>query len=437
MLFRSHVRLPAAAWGEKDGTVTNSERRISRQRAVLDLPGEAKPDWWIVTQVARRMGWRTAFAYDRPADIFREHARLSAYQNDGARLFDLRAQVAIGNQAYDALAPFRWGGDAFVDGRFPTADGKARLIPVQQTALQDPLPKWPMTLNTGRYRDHWHTMTRTGLSPKLARHRDEPLVEVHPDDAADLGLADRGFARVSTPQGESLFRVTLSGGQRRGELFVPIHWTDQQSTGGRTGLLPRPLVDPHSGQPGFKSTPAAIAPVAVAWRGFLLAAGALGQPDCLWATRVRVPGGVLFELAGEGDPARLDALLPKGERVEAIDHARGSRRLAVLQDGKLAAAMFVTCDGRLPPREWLIAQIGEAASRTVLAGTAPGAREDRGPIICLCFDVGLKTIVAAIGSQQLTSVEAVGAALSAGTNCGSCRPSIRRILEENRSAANG
>jgi assimilatory nitrate reductase catalytic subunit len=432
----AHVRLPAAAWGEKDGTVTNSERRISRQRAVLDLPGEAKPDWWIVTQVGRRMGWRTAFPYDRPAEIFREHARLSAYQNDGARLFDLREQVAIGNHVYDALAPFRWGGEPFADGRFPTMDGKSRLVPIRQMELQDPLPKWPMTLNTGRYRDHWHTMTRTGLSPKLARHRDEPLVEVHPDDAAELGLADRGLARVSTPQGESLFRVTLSTGQRRGELFTPIHWTDQHSTGGRTGLLPRPLVDPHSGQPGFKSTPAAIAPVATEWRGFLLATGEVKQPDCLWATRVQVAGGVLYELAGQGDPAQLDALLPKGERVEAVDRARGSRRLAVLKDGKLAAALFVTREGLLPSREWLIAQIGEAASPAVLAGAPPGAREDRGPIVCLCFDVGLKTIVSAVASQQLTSVEAVGAALSAGTNCGSCRPAIRRLIEQNRSVAN-
>nr|WP_240700280.1 nitrate reductase [Sphingomonas gei] len=432
----AHVRLPAAAWGEKDGTVTNSERRISRQRAMLDLPGEAMPDWWIVKEVAARMGWRTAFAYDRPADIFREHARLSTYQNGGARLFALPGQAALGNAAYDALEPYRWGGDAFADGRFPTPDGKARLIPVQQMAPQDPLAKWPMTLNTGRYRDHWHTMTRTGLSPKLARHRDEPLVEVHPEDAVELGLADRGLARVSTPQGESVFRVTFSAGQRRGELFVPIHWTDQHATGGRAGLLPRPLVDPHSGQPGFKSTPAAIAPVAVAWRGFLLAAGEVRPPDCLWATRVQVPGGVLYELAGEGDPAQLDALLPKGERIEALDRARGSRRLAVLQDGKLAAALFVTREGLLPSRDWLIAQIGEAASPTVLAGTAPGAREDRGPIVCLCFDVGLKTIVHAVASQQLTSVEAVGTALSAGTNCGSCRPAIRRLIEQNRSAAN-
>ncbi|HVJ03492.1 MAG TPA: molybdopterin-dependent oxidoreductase [Sphingomonas sp.] len=432
----AHVRLPATAWGEKDGTVTNSERRVSRQRPIFPAPGETKPDWWIVKEVGRRMGWRTAFAYDRPADIFREHARLSAYQNGGARLFDLGSKVAIGNQDYDTLEPFRWGGDAFADGRFPTASGKARLVAVRQMVLQDPLPKWPLTLNTGRYRDQWHTMTRTGLSPKLARHREEPLVEVHPEDIEALGLTDGGLARVSTPQGESIFRVAASDGQRRGEIFTPIHWTDQQATGGRTGLLPRPLTDPHSGQPGFKSTPAAIAPVPVEWRGFLLATGEIERPACLWAVRVAVPSGSLYELAGNGRAEALEALLPKGERVEAIDHSRGTRRIAVMREGKLVAALFVTQTGLLPTRDWLIAQLGQAAGPTLLAGAPPGAREDRGPIVCLCFDVGLKTIVKAIGSQQLTSVEAVGAALSAGTNCGSCRPAIRQLIEENRSAAN-
>jgi assimilatory nitrate reductase catalytic subunit len=431
----AHVRLPAAAWGEKDGTVTNSERRVSRQRPIFAAPGDAKPDWWIVKEVARRMGWRTAFAYDRPADIFREHARLSTYQNGGARLFDLAGKVAIGNQDYEALEPFRWGGEAFADGRFPTPSGKARLVPVRQMELQAPLARWPLTLNTGRYRDQWHTMTRTGLSPKLARHREEPLVEVHPADVEALGLADGGLARVSTPQGESLFRVSASDGQRRGEIFTPIHWTDRQATGGRTSLLPRPLTDPHSGQPGFKSTPAAIAPVSVEWHGFLLAADEIARPDCLWAVRVAVAGGTLYELAGNGAAEGLEAVLPKGERIEAIDRSRGSRRIAILRDGKLAATLFVAKSGLLPSRDWLIAQLGEAAGPALLAGAPPGAREDRGPIVCLCFDVGLKTIVGAIASQQLTSVEAVGTALSAGTNCGSCRPAIRRIIEENRSAA--
>ncbi|MGB3928675.1 MAG: molybdopterin-dependent oxidoreductase, partial [Sphingobium sp.] len=428
----AHVRLPAAGWGEKDGTVTNSDRTISRQRAFLPLPGEARPDWWIVTQVARRMGWRSAFAYDRPADIWREHARLTAYQNDGARLLNLRAHATIGNDAYDAMEPFRWGGAPFADGRYPTPDGKARLVLTKQMDLQPPLRDWPLTLNTGRYRDQWHSMTRTGLSPKLARHREEPLVEVHPDDAQALGLADGDLARVATPQGDSLFRAHLTEGQRPGEIFTPIHWTDQVSTGGRTGLLPRRLVDPHSGQPGFKSTPASLAKVTAEWKGFLILRGT--EPvtlPCLWATRVTVSGGTLYEIAGNGDPARLETCLPKGDRVEAIDQTRGTRRIAILRDGRLAAVLFVTRTGLLPSRDWLIGQLeAEQVTASVLAARGPGARPDKGATICVCFDIGLNQIVAAIRDQSLVDVPAIGQAIGAGTNCGSCRPALANILAQ-------
>ena len=427
------VRLPAAGWGEKDGTVTNSDRTVSRQRPFLALPGEAKPDWWIVKEVARRMGWRNAFAYDRPADIWREHARLTAYQNDGARLLNLRAQATIGNDAYEAMEPFRWGGERpFADGRFSTADGKARLVLTKQMDLQEPLKAWPMTLNTGRYRDQWHTMTRTGLSPKLARHREEPLVDIHPQDAEELGIADGDIARVSTAQGNSIFRASFSEGQRRGEIFTPIHWTDQISTGGRTGLLPRPLVDPHSGQPGFKSTPAAIEKVATEWKGFLILRGE--QPakvPCLWATRITVPGGALYEVAGNGDPARLEACLPKGDRVEAVDLARGTRRIAIIRDGRLAGVLFVTRTGLLPSRDWLIGQLeAEEVGASVLAARGPGNQPDKGPTICVCFDIGLNQIVAAIRDQSLVDVPAIGKAIGAGTNCGSCRPALANILAQ-------
>lgn len=427
----AHVRLPAAAWGEKDGTVTNSERCVSRQRPIFDLPGEAKPDWWIVKEVARRMGWRSAFAYDRPADIWREHVRLSTYQNDGARRFRLD-RVTAGNTEYETMAPFRWGDDAFAAGHFPTPDGRARLVTVEQRPIEKSLPRWPMTVNTGRYRDQWHTMTRTGLAPRLARHREEPLVEIHPGDAARLEIVDGGLARVSTPRGESLYRVAISDAQRPGELFVPIHWTDRVSNGGRTGLLPRPLVDPHSGQPGFKATPATIAPVAAEWRGFLLARGELGaMPNCLWATRVAVPEGALWELAGNGDAVAIERLLPAGERIEASDPARGTRRIAILKDGRLAAVLFVTRSGALPPRDWLIAQLSApAVAPMLLAGRAPGASVDRGPIVCVCFDIGARTIVDAIRHDGLADVAAVGAALRAGTNCGSCRPAIARLIAE-------
>ena len=437
----AHVRLPAAGWGEKDGTVTNSDRTISRQRALFPAAGEARPDWWIITQVARRMGWGSAFAFDRAADIYREHARLSTYRNGGARLFDLKRHVAISNPDYDAMEPWRWGGTPFADGRFPTDDCKARLVPVRQRTLGAPLALWPMTLNTGRYRDQWHTMTRTGLSPRLARHRQEPLVELHPEDAAALAITEGDLAQVATPQGESLFRATMNAGQRRGEIFTPIHWTDRQSTGGRTGRLARALVDPHSGQPGFKASPARVARRDVAWRGFLIARDVPERIDAAYATRVRVPQGWLVELAGDGDPAPLaKALLPKGERIESVDAARGALRCVVRREGRVVAALFVARSGLLPRRDWLIEQLqaDEAApSIELLAGRPAAPPPDRGAIVCVCFDVGMKTIMAAIARQGLTSVEAVGAALSAGTNCGSCRPAIQRLIGDTKEAAHG
>jgi assimilatory nitrate reductase catalytic subunit len=437
----AHVKLPAAAWGEKEGTVTNSERTISRQRAVLQAPGEARPDWWIVTEIARAMGWRQAFTYDRPADIYREHARLSAYRNQGKRLFDIGHHAALPNTGYEAMEPFRWGGAPFADGRFPTPNGKARLVPVEQRQLDGSLPKWPLTLNTGRYRDQWHTMTRTGLSPKLSQHRREPMVEIPFADAEERGIGDGDLVRVITPQGESVFRAAVSEGQRRGEIFVPIHWTDRQSNGGRAGLLPRALVDPHSGQPGFKATRARIEKLVIEWRGFLIARAVPERIPAAYFTKVRVGRGWLVELAGTRDPASLaKALLPEGERVEIADAARGGMRIAVLEAGCLGAALYITRNGCLPDRAWPIAQLaaaGAASSVELLAGRPAKPLPDDGPIVCACFDVGMNTIVEAIVSQELLSVEAVGVALSAGTNCGSCKPAIRRLIGETKEAANG
>jgi assimilatory nitrate reductase catalytic subunit len=425
----AHVKLPAHGWGEKDGTVTNSERMISRQRRFLGVPGEAKSDWWALAEVAKRMGWADAFDWRDQSEVFDEFSAMTRFENDGARVLEL-PQVFD----YDRMKPFRWGGlSPFAAGRYPTPDAKARLVPVQST----PRPQnseFPLRLNTGRYRDQWHTMTRTGLSPKLAQHRREPLVEVHPDTVQRTGLIDGGLAHVQTPHGTSIFRVSANPGQRRQELFVPIHWTDQTSGGGRTGLLPGQDRDSISGQPGFKNTPARITPYAPLWQGFLVSSVETAVPDCDYWTRVRTTHGIVFELAGRSDAALLTQLLPDGDRIEMADAQRGTIRAAVLHDGQLQAALFIARQGDLPPRDWLAAQLGaaEASSIELLAGRPAIAQPDRGPIICACFDVGMKTIVEAIGTKALTSVEAIGAALRAGTNCGSCRPSIARMLEQQK-----
>ncbi|WP_221794628.1 molybdopterin-dependent oxidoreductase [Aquisediminimonas sediminicola] len=428
----AHVKLPALGWGEKDGTVTNSERRISRQRGFLAPAGEARPDWWIIAQVAQRMGWADAFDFPNAASIFREFAAQTGFENQGARVLDIGDYADISDVDYDALEPFVWGGASpFADRPFTTSNGKANLV-LAKPAQREADPAFPFRLNTGRYRDQWHTMTRTGLSPKLSQHRREPLVEIHPDDAQALHIQDGGLAEVATPHGASIYRVSVTDGQRRGELFVPMHWTDQFSSAGRTGLLPGKDRDPVSGQPGFKNTPAIIASVAPDWSGFLVTQTLPDAIDLLYHTKVRTPAGWLIELAGMGDADAALALLPSGERAEVVDARRGTIRAAVIGDGHLQAALFIARDGSLPPRDWLVAQLSmnEASSIELLAGRSATPAPDRGAIICVCFDVGMMTILDAISAQSLTSVEAVGAALNAGTNCGSCRPAIARLLSE-------
>ncbi|MBB3982368.1 assimilatory nitrate reductase catalytic subunit [Sphingobium fontiphilum] len=430
----AHVRLPALGWGEKDGTVTNSERIVSRQRALLAAPGDVRADWDIVSDVARRMGFGAGFGYRRAADIFREYCAQTGFRNDGARMLDLSQWAGISDADYDGWAPWQWGGvSPFASGRFSTPDGRARIVAVDAPAAPAADPAFPFRLNTGRYRDQWHTMTRTGLSPKLSRHRREPLVEVHAHDAARLGLTEGSIARVATLQGESRYRVSLSDGQRPGELFVPIHWTDTLSSGGRTGRLPAPVTDPVSGQPAFKNTAASIEPFESDWRGFMVSAEPVAIAiDCYW-TRARGEHGWLTELVGQG-AIDIDALLPHGQRIEAQDGARGTIRVAVRDDdGRLRAALFLTRSGLLPSRDWILGQLGApegASGSELLAGRSADPAPDNGPTLCVCFDVGMFAITRAIREQSLTSVETVGAAIRAGTNCGSCRPAISRLIAQ-------
>ena len=191
--------LPAAAWGEKDGTVTNSERVISRQRKFTQAAGESRPDWWMITEVARRMGFGEAFNYQGPADIFREHAALSAFENQGERAFNIGALSSLSDHDYEALPPTRWPksrnckAEPLADGRYFTPSGRAQFVPVGAEA---PEQHSSLSLNTGRFRDQWHTMTRTGRVPRLSRHRDFFSVSVSPNYAQTRNLHDRDLVTV-------------------------------------------------------------------------------------------------------------------------------------------------------------------------------------------------------------------------------------------------
>jgi assimilatory nitrate reductase catalytic subunit len=202
----AHVKLPALAWGEKDGTVTNSERRISRQRPLFPAPGMARADWRIIADVATAMGHDDAFAWSSPYSVFREWTRLTAFENQ-RRMLNLSGLIGLSREAYDNLAPVQWPvgptGEGtprlFTDGRFQTGDGRANMVPVKPagpaTACDD---AYPLSLNTGRIRDQWHTMTRTGLAPDLWRHAPEAYVEIHPDDAAAVGVVEGSLTRIQT-----------------------------------------------------------------------------------------------------------------------------------------------------------------------------------------------------------------------------------------------
>ncbi|MFC4291095.1 molybdopterin-dependent oxidoreductase [Sphingorhabdus arenilitoris] len=426
------VKLPALAWGEKAGMVTNSERLMSRQRSLFDAPGEAKPDWWALAEVGKRMGYRAAFDFDGPAAVFREYAGQTAFRNDGRRKLDLGAWAEISDGEYHEWQPAQWGGASpFADATFTHNGGKAKLVAVRPPETRPMNAAQPLTLNTGRYRDQWHTMTRTGLSPRLSQHRREALIEIHPADAAIYGVTDGGLARVHSAAGEAVFRVYITDAQRRGEIFAPMHWTDQFAGGGRCNRIVDSAIDPVSHQPGFKNNAAAIAPVAPEWRAFLVSREAPILPALLYWSKSRVAGGWLTEMAG-ADNIDLDRMLPVGERMEAVDMKRGMRRIAVQDaDGRLSAALFLTRSGSLPPRDWIAAQLvsgDDSDAPSLLAARPRTPAPDKGPIVCVCFDVGTKQILQAVTQQQACTVEAVGRALNAGTNCGSCRPAIAKLI---------
>ena len=443
------ILLPAAGWGEKDGTVTNSERRISRQRAFLPAAGESKPDWWIITQVAQRMGFAEAFPYTQPAEIFREHARLSAFENDGKRAFDISALAEMDEAQYDVLQPLQWPVNSqllhgtqrlFTDGKFYTPNGKARMV-----AVAPRLPAvatdadFPLVLNTGRIRDQWHTMTRTGKVPRLNAHLFEPFVQIQARDATTYKLQEGGLATLRTRQGAMLARVQVSEDQRAGSVFVPIHWSDAFAKLARADALVAAITDPVSGQPEFKHTPVKIEPYQPAWQGFALSRERLDFPDTSYCASSLGEGYWRQEIAGEVLPENwrswLQTVIPEnGELLEYRDAAMGRYRAACLQNGRLEAVFFIAPDQRLPSREWLSTLFLKSALEPaelagLLAARPPaGTPSDGGRIVCACFSVGEKTILNCIRAQGLDSVAAVGLALKAGTNCGSCLPEIRRLV---------
>ena len=441
-LAYADVILPAAGWGEKDGTVTNSERMISRQRSFVSPCGDAQPDWQLVCGVARAMGFTEAFHYTSPAEIFREHAALTATNNEGQRLLDLGHLQSISQSDYNQLKPFQWSKQPFASQKFSTPSGRARFVASQQsvaaakvlrvaTATAKANSNLPYMLNSGRLRDQWHTMTRTGNTRKLFRHHYLPTVDIHPADAATLQCADNDLVALHNDNGRYLTLARITTDVKRGELFVPIHWSAQFTSSGTIGQLYSSQTDPISGQPATKQTRVAVT----------------RQPNRLWAFLevqqpitafehedlsfwFRVPGlnqsqtyGISWQGSSSALRDHIETLIPGGEVVYFKDSQSSDYRAVCHVNEtpywRLHCASSLN-DLTMPES----IPVGDSWHALTLLGNLD---EDKSPTICSCFEVKQSAIEAAINTG-IHDAARLGEMLKCGTNCGSCLPEINRLI---------
>ncbi|UHM90136.1 nitrate reductase [Rahnella victoriana] len=446
----AHICLPALGWGEKNGTVTNSERCISRQRAFLPAPGEAKADWWILSQVAQRLGFGQAFAWQHPAEIFREHAALSGFENHGARAFDISGLATLSDEEWDNLRPVQWPVNAahpqgtarlFTDNTFFHPDGRARLVAITPRLPVSPTSAaWPLIMNTGRVRDQWHTMTRTGKSARLMQHISEPFCQFHPDDAPDIQAGD--LLRVASSHGWLLLRAQPDNLQPRGSVFVPMHWNSLFSQQARVDALIAAHVDPLSGQPESKHMPVSLRRWQAAWQAELFIRGEEREPPVTaYRSLITQPGITHFTLADSSLPADWMAWLDESYATNQMvcQTARtGDDGFSLLAwaDGALQLAFYARRTPPSPDRQAVVAAFTTpphtASQRlALLAGRTARDTPPAGAMICSCFSVGEIRIVQAV-QQGCHNVQQLGETLKCGTNCGSCIPELKNIIARQR-----
>jgi len=449
----AHVLLPAIGWGEQDGMVTNSERRISRQRSFKEAPGEAKADWWIISQLAQRMGFKQGFNYSSPREIFIEYAALTGKENNGSRDLDISLLADLDEKAYQQFLPLQWpitfkqpSGTSrmFEDGKFFTPSGKANFIAVKpQSPANEPNSNYPLILNTGRIRDQWHTMTRTGQSPRLCSHIPEAFIQIHPDDAEQYKIADDELVKISSCWGEAVARSQITTDVLQGMVFMPMHWNDQFSSHARINALVNANSDPFSGQPEFKHTPVRINACKPSWYGFLLSRRRFDMTSQNYWNLSKGYNLWRYEIAGDETPEdwaeHARSILCAHEKdvgwMEYFDTSKQQYHAARLVGKQLESCVFIGPDHHLPNRDWLMAlfekeEISDQDRAFLLSGRPGESGEDAGSNVCACFGVGRNTLIKAIKEQGLVSVESIGAALQAGTNCGSCIPELQSLIND-------
>lgn len=460
--------LPASTWGEKEGTVTNSERAISRVRAAVSAPGEARHDWAIVVDFARRLGIRLGkgelaarmFPYTTPEQIWNEHR-----ESTRGRDLDITGlSYALLESAGPQQWPFPEGASQgkvrlYEDGVFPTPSGRARFVVTEhRITAESPSSRYPLHLNTGRLRDQWHGMSRTGLVARLYSHEAEPLLHMHKDDMERRGLAGGDLVQVKSTRGSVVLKIMESATLRPGQTFLPMHWGGNTMGGrGVNVLLPRSF-DPLSKQPELKH---AAVQVARYTAGKALVAMRRSEPDAdgrlqpnpfevmdklrrwlphfpyasLTLSGRNTPVVVLKACAEEFPQAMLEALdrdltLDDPSQVLSYkDDRRGVTKRARVTGDTLSALRLA---GETKGAEWLTEMVMQghsvAAARPWLLAPLtqpPVAQTTRGKVICNCFDVAEDDILAAFRSGE--SLESLQTRTRCGTNCGSCVPELKRL----------
>jgi assimilatory nitrate reductase catalytic subunit len=466
--------LPATTWGEKDGTVTNSERRVSRVRAALPPLGEARHDWQIAVDVARRLEARlpsrqadgfegtTLFPFDTPEAAWNEH-RASTRGRD----------LDITGLDYTRLdTPQQWpcaeGAAApterlYTDGRFATPDGRARFVaPAWKPTAEVRDARFPVSLTTGRLRDQWHGMSRTGTLGRLFEHASEPSVEMHPSDLVRRGLSDGALVRVKSRRGEVVLPLRATDRVAPAQAFVAMHWGGEVLAGAGVNTLTTGAACPQSKQPELKHATVRVEPAALPWS--LVAAAWWPATEALAAIeRLRglfagfghaslVPFGrepderigVLLRAAcvaplAPESIAAVEALAfgPGGAPLRYADTRAGQHRAVRLAaDGSLQAFLLA---GDMAATGWvldLLQQRAPAAAfgRALLAAsrTPPQAVAPRSPQVCACHDVREDRVVALLRATPGAAAERITAlqeTLQCGTSCGSCLPALRSLAQ--------
>ena len=445
-----NVLLPVIGWSEKNGTVTNSQRTISRQRVFMNPPPSARADWWVITQVARLMGYGELFPYLCEADIFREHAALSGFENSGERAFDISYLASISNREYDALTPLQWpyrskspkndqSRRLFADGRFYTANRRARFIPVIAGGPAIATDNdYPLILNTGRTRDQWHTMTRTAV-PRLLDHDKEPTLKIHPLDARLYQVNHGDFVNLVSRQGEFLLPVTITNEVQPGGVFVSMHWNAQFSSSGPIAKLVNARVDPVSGQPELKHTPVTIRLAKLNWSAVILTRDRKKPDSRIAPYQFTVPSRhcYMIRLAAENKPEGYSQWIRQftdsvWQRFELYDNQSGVHRLVQINQGQLETVIYAGDKQTLLAVHWvddLFAKAPLSASDQQRLLSAQSI-DPAGQTVCACFRVDRNTLLKAITEEKLESTQAIGEKLRVGTNCGSCLPELRKMIDE-------